>query len=217
VAADLPLAVPDAVLLGRPSPRFPWPWTVVRWIDGGTADVTAYDDAAVAGQLVGLLRALHRPAPADAPANAWRGVPLSAREHRHAEALSELGHPRADALRRELHVLARVPGPRVPRTWVHGDLHPRNLVVRDRRLVGLIDWGDVHGGDPAVDLASVWMLLPVALHDVVRERLAVDDDTWQRARGWALVLGVMLLRVAAADGDDAFAAVGERTLERACP
>ena len=45
-------------------------------------------------------------------------------------------------------------------TWIHGDLHPRNVLVKKGCLTGVIDWGDLAGGDRACDLAAVWMLLP---------------------------------------------------------
>ena len=216
-ASGLPVAAPVPVLAGQPSDHFPRPWSVGRWVPGETADVAPYDPDAMAGDLVPLLRALHRPAPDDAPRNPWRDVPLREREATHHQVLSELGHPRTGALVAELHDLAQVPGPAGPKVWVHGDLHPRNLVVRGRRLAGLIDWGDLHGGDRAVDLAGVWMLLPERLHGQVRDGLGVDDDTWARARGWALVLGVMFARIGRREGDAWFSALAETTLDRACP
>jgi aminoglycoside phosphotransferase (APT) family kinase protein len=39
---------------------------------------------------------------------------------------------------------------------LHADLGPEHLLVRDRRLVGVIDWGDMRVGDPALDYA--WLL-----------------------------------------------------------
>jgi aminoglycoside phosphotransferase (APT) family kinase protein len=216
-AAGLPVAAPVPVVAGEPSDRFPRPWSVSRWVPGRTADVEPYDPAAMAEDLVPLLRALHRPAPPGAPRNPWRDVPLRARQATHRQVLADLGHPRGEALVAALHELARVPGPTGPKLWVHGDLHPRNLVVRERRLAGLIDWGDLHAGDRAVDLAGVWMLLPERLHDRVRHGLHVDDDTWARARGWAIVLGVMFARIGSRDGDAWFAALAETVLDRACP
>jgi aminoglycoside phosphotransferase (APT) family kinase protein len=38
----------------------------------------------------------------------------------------------------------------------HSDLGPTHLIVRDKRLVGVIDWGDARVGDPAIDYA--WLL-----------------------------------------------------------
>jgi aminoglycoside phosphotransferase (APT) family kinase protein len=39
---------------------------------------------------------------------------------------------------------------------VHADLGPEHMLVRDDRLAGVIDWGDVRIGDPALDYA--WLL-----------------------------------------------------------
>jgi aminoglycoside phosphotransferase (APT) family kinase protein len=38
----------------------------------------------------------------------------------------------------------------------HSDLGPSHLLCRERRLVGVIDWGDARIGDPAIDYA--WLL-----------------------------------------------------------
>lgn len=45
-------------------------------------------------------------------------------------------------------------------TWIHGDLHARNVLVQDHRLSAIIDWGDLCAGDCATDLAAIWMWLP---------------------------------------------------------
>ena len=45
-----------------------------------------------------------------------------------------------------------------PPLWVHGDLHPANLLVTaDGTLRAVLDFGDVTAGDPAVDLATAWL------------------------------------------------------------
>ncbi len=57
---------------------------------------------------------------------------------------------------------------------VHSDLGPAHLLARDGRLVGVIDWGDVRVGDPALDYA--WLLnRPFTDWDV-------DPDLRRRAR-----------------------------------
>ena len=209
VTGPLPVATPTLVVAGRPGAGYPWSWSVARWLEGTTGRATP------PGDLVPVLTALHRPAPPGAPGNPFRDVPLRDREPRHAEALAEIGHPEAARLCAELASLALVPGPVGPPVWVHGDLHPRNLVVRDGRLAGVIDWGDLHAGDRAVDLAVFWML--EGEPGTVREDLAVDDDTWARARGWALVLGVMFLWLGKTKGDEGFVALGDHTLGRVSP
>lgn len=214
LAPRLPLPVPAPVLVGRAGAGFPYAWSLVPWLEGETADMAPYDPDTVTDALIGFLRALHVPAPQEAPGNPFRGVPLAARLERHEAAL--VGHPRAGELLDALRVLAEVPEADEPPLWVHGDLHPRNVVVRDGRLVGIIDFGDLHAGDRAVDLASVWMLLSSRLRGVVREALEVDAATWERGRGWGLVLGAALHEIGLRGGDAAFRQVGERTLDATC-
>jgi aminoglycoside phosphotransferase (APT) family kinase protein len=100
-------------------------------------------------------------------------------------------------------------------TWIHGDLHPRNVLTEKGRLTGIIDWGDLARGDRASDLAAVWMLLP-QLESRKRAMAAcrsVSDATWCRARGWALPFAVILLSSGLVD-DVRMAAIAERTLSR---
>ena len=61
----------------------------------------------------------------------------------------------------------------------------------------MIDFGDLAAGDPATDLSVIWMLPPSARSIFIaptREEFnATDDDTWMRARGWAVALGLAYL------------------------
>ena len=74
-------------------------------------------------------------------------------------------------------------------------------------LVAVIDFVDLCSGDPASDLATAWMTLPRRCHAMFREAARADDDTWIRARAWALSLGLSF-----AKGDDRVAAIGRRAL-----
>ena len=79
----------------------------------------------------------------------------------------------------------------------------------------MIDWGDMTSGDPAIDLASLWMLLP---HEAARAEAqqaygSASSALWLRARGWAVLFGVMLLDTGLA-GNARNAAMGEQVLRR---
>jgi aminoglycoside phosphotransferase (APT) family kinase protein len=76
----------------------------------------------------------------------------------------------------------------------------------------VVDFGDVCGGDPAVDLMLGWFLFGPEARATFRAAAEVpDDDTWRRSRGWALAISVS---IAAHTADDPpFAAVARRTLE----
>src|SRR3954454_9287975 len=71
------IRVPAPLLHGRPAAGYPWPWSVVPWIDGTQGiDVARPERGPWARPLAAALGALHMPAPGDHPINAFRGVPL---------------------------------------------------------------------------------------------------------------------------------------------
>jgi aminoglycoside phosphotransferase (APT) family kinase protein len=102
-----------------------------------------------------------------------------------------------------------------PLLWIHGDLHPGNLLVAGGRLSAVIDFGDLAAGDPATDLSVMWMLLPSAARSAfwISARGPFDpvnEDTRMRARGWALALGLAWL--ASSRNDQAMRALGHTAI-----
>ena len=85
----------------------------------------------------------------------------------------------------------------------HGDLYVRHLLVDDAAcLAGVIDWGDLHRGDPAVDLSVAWSFLPPEARDSFRKAYGpIEESTWRLARLRALHYGVILLEYARGIGD----------------
>ena len=221
LAPRLPLPIPAPVREGVPGEGYPWPWSVVRWIDGEPADVAPPADPVATADVLGrFLSALHEPAPADAPVNPYRGVPLAARADEMHTRLDALATPVAgvvahDTVRAEVAAAIALPYWDGPPLWLHGDLHPRNILVSEGAISGIIDFGDITSGDPATDLAVVWMLLPSDVHHRFRTAYGpIDDTTWQRARAWALFFAIFLAFVAQRDGDPARAATATAPLAR---
>jgi aminoglycoside phosphotransferase (APT) family kinase protein len=199
VGRDLPLPAPIATHIGRPGLGYPYAWSVVPWFDGAPSDLEPPGpDQGEA--LAAFLTALHRPAPEDAPINRFRGsVALADRaqafEDRFGQAERRTGR-RFDRLR-AIWALGTAAPIDLPRTWFHGDLHGRNVLTKDGRFAAVIDWGDMGGGDPACDLASIWMLLPDRpARAAAMAAYPASEATWARARGWAALMAVMLLSVA---------------------
>ncbi|MBR7618341.1 aminoglycoside phosphotransferase family protein [Phenylobacterium sp. 20VBR1] len=191
---DLPLPIPAPLRLGVAGEGYPWPWSILPWMPGGPAhlDPLTADQAPV---LAGFLKALHQPAPTDAPHNPHRGVPLNDR-------LDYLT-PRIDRLAAETNLIT----PRirevwaralaapldVEATWLHGDPHACNVLSQDGQLTAFIDWGDLCQGDRATDLSSLWMLLPdIASRHAAMAAYGASDATWARAAGWAVNYAVVL-------------------------
>ena len=199
LAPRLPLPVPVPVRDGEPSTRFPKIWTVMTWVPGlplDRASITRGEHAA--DTLAAFLRALHQAAPPDAPVDPGRGAHPS----ESTEGFDQLFHAvDADAVGRDAAEVRAVwqdavtapawPGPPV---WVHGDLHPANVVVADGTLTGVVDFGDLFAGDPAVDLAAAWVLLPAdAATRFFAAYAEADEATVRRARGLAVLKSLFLL------------------------
>jgi aminoglycoside phosphotransferase (APT) family kinase protein len=197
----LPLEVPVPVAEGVPGAGYPWRWTVCRWLAGEVAAVAPVADMCEAAMsLARLVQALQAIDPAGGPVSEFRGGPLAARDL--------VSRTAAAALRDRLdvgHILAvwdaalAEPAWAGSPVWMHGDLHPANLLVRNSQLTGVIDFGLLCVGDPACDLMVAWTYLSADARQVFRDELAVDDSTWARGRGWALHLG---LRAAAYSADN---------------
>lgn len=149
--------------------------------------------AKAADALAAFLTALHRPAPDGAPAGRDRGGPLADRAEQFAEhvtAATERGLlTDPDAVRAVWEDAVAAPEWTGPALWLHGDLHPANILTADGTFCGVIDFGDLCAGDPACDLAASWVLLPDGAADRFHDayRPAPDAATLRRARGWAVL------------------------------
>jgi aminoglycoside phosphotransferase (APT) family kinase protein len=213
LAPRLPVAIPVPVRVGEPGQGFPWPWSVVGWVAGHSAEREALS-VTQAERFGEFLAALHQPAPEGFPRNDYRGVPLANLDDRVTELVERLSMADTGVLDQwRSAVAAPIDGADV---CVHGDLHPKNVVVDGGRLVAVLDWGDMTTGDSASDLGAAWMLFPVSVHERIwaAHHLA-SPDTLRRARGWAVFFGLSLAHVGLA-GDVPFAEIGRRTLRRVC-
>jgi aminoglycoside phosphotransferase (APT) family kinase protein len=211
LAPELPLAVPVPWLVGEPSALFPWSWSICRWLPGrSAADAPPHDLTATAHVLAAFVAALHHPAPPDAPINTVRGVALQSRADAVGQRMQSLADvvdaPHVAAVWADLSATASWNGPPL---WLHGDLHPANMLTADGVLSAVIDFGDITSGDPATDLAIAWMLFAPAQRQLFRSAAGIDDATWRRAAGWALNLALAYLT---ADDTTSMPAIGRTTL-----
>ncbi|WP_405825773.1 aminoglycoside phosphotransferase family protein [Streptomyces sp. NBC_01390] len=203
LAPHLPLRIPVPQRLGEPSERFPRPWIVTTWVPGEPADRTPVTRAAEAADTLAVfLTALHRPAPTGAPAGRDRGGPLTDHAEGFAGQLAsatELGLiPDPDAVRAVWEDAVAAPQWTGPALWLHGDLHPANVLTTDGTFCGVIDFGDLCAGDPACDLAAPWILLPDGAVDRFygAYRPTPDAAILRRARGWAVLRALSGLLIA---------------------
>lgn len=206
--------------LGEPASGYPFPFAVVRWIEGADAwAAPLLDETRLARDLGGFVAAL-RSLPCPGPGHGGeegsnRGGSLrdddNAVRRAVAEAADELDPA---ACLRAWEGCLGAPEHEGPPAWFHGDLQPFNLILRDGRLVAVIDWGAMGTGDPACDLAPSWQVFgdPVA-RAAFREAAGADEAMWRRGQGWALgkaLEAIPYYRVT----NPAFATFARRTLAR---
>lgn len=216
LADRLPISVPKPYRCGQPALGYPWCWSVLPWLPGVCADQQE-PDANQAQRFALFLRSLHIPAPSNAPRNPFRGVRLHQRAALVAERMQRLETTTnliTPVVKRAWNQALNAPIDVQP-TWLHGDLHPRNILVENGLITGIIDWGDITCGDRATDLAAIWMLFST---QTVRQQAiaaygSVSPTTLQRAQGWAIFFGTVLLETGLLD-NPRNAAIGERILQR---
>ncbi len=183
--------LPDVVATGEPTERFPLPWSVRRWLAGDVpAEAAGIDRLRVAEQLGAFLVEIqHAPAaagPAGGRHSFFRGCHPSVYSDEVEAALAELGD------RVDRGVCQRIWREALGTTWsqepvwFHGDLAEDNILIRNATLGAVIDFGTCGVGDPACDLVIAWTFMNPSERTAFADAVALDQDTWARARGWAL-------------------------------
>jgi aminoglycoside phosphotransferase (APT) family kinase protein len=187
----LPFEVPQPIALGYPGEGYPWKWSVRRWIQGSpVSSSTDLDLVRLATDLAQFLRALHSIDTTDGPLpgfhSFYRGGPLAHYDDETRTAIEFL-KDKID-VKRALQIwkqaLASPWGK--PNVWIHGDLSPSNLLVRNGRLSAVIDFGQMAVGDPSCDLSIYWTLFNGKSRESFRKALSLDSGTWARSRAWTL-------------------------------
>jgi len=191
LAPLLPLPIPVPLAMGMPAESFQWHWSVYRWLDGEVATIGSINDLPLFATTLGrFLDVLQHIDPADGPPpgrhNFFRGGPLTTYDAQTRDTIAAL-HGKIDA-----HAATAVWEAALAATWhdapvwVHGDVAPSNLLVREGQLSAVIDFGCSGVGDPACDLVIAWTVFSGESREEFRAALPLDAATWARGRGWAL-------------------------------
>jgi aminoglycoside phosphotransferase (APT) family kinase protein len=226
IAGLLPLAISAPAFVGAPSAEYPYLFAGYERIAGETACSMPLSDearATLAVPLARFLRALHAIAPAPLVASGLTGDEIGrldgekrlrvTRERVRAlpdEAFSGTGEAYLAWL--EAHPpVALAAG---ARRLVHGDLYARHLLLDPAaRLTGIIDWGDVHLGDPAIDISIAHLVLPATAHAAFRDAYGpLDERTWQLARYRAIYHAILELDYGIRENDTGMRESGRAAL-----
>ncbi|WP_027166438.1 aminoglycoside phosphotransferase family protein [Mesorhizobium sp. WSM3224] len=184
---NCPFPSPRPIAMGRQSSTYPLPWLVQTWIDGQTATPSRLStSSAFALDLVRLITSLRV---ADLKGRTFdgrgRGGNLSDHDAWIEVCLSKSEDLlEVDRLREMWKDFRELPFPG-HEVMSHKDLIPANLLVRDERLIGVLDTGAFGPADPSLDLVVGWHLLDRDSRTVFRETLHADDLEWRRGAAWA--------------------------------
>jgi aminoglycoside phosphotransferase (APT) family kinase protein len=198
LAPHLPLPIPVSLAMGEPSEDFPLHWSVRRWVEGDIALRAPISDLVTfASDVARFLTALYAidasSGPAAGPHSFWRGGPLSIYELETRRAIETLGDRIDGAACTAILDAALATSWDHDPVWVHGDIAPDNLLVRDGRLSAVLDFGCSAVGDPACDLFMTWAFFSGPSRDAFRAGLDLDEGTWARGRGWVMWKSLIVL------------------------
>ena len=214
----LPVRVPDPEHVGQPSDEFPWPYLGYALVPGTPMpDVLDPPMSTLVEPLADFLRALHASDLDGLPGDEFGRGDVADRA---ARAEARLAQAQALGLlpERDWASVLRA----APRTYeasasatCHGDLYEQHLLLDDAgQLAGVIDWGDVHRGDPLCDLSVAHRLFGGADLERFRRRYGpIPEPTWQAARVYAFGHALALL-IATHDEDPALFRAARRALEQ---
>jgi aminoglycoside phosphotransferase (APT) family kinase protein len=170
LSPDWSFPFPRFVAKGSPGSGFPWPWAIVTWLAGETADAVPIR-ASDGGFIGAALAQVHTPAPPEAPLNDEQSIPMAARDAKVRERVARLAAEEGpDGLKLDTgaaldvweRALAAPEPARDGFVWSHADLHGANVLSSDGAFAGILDWGSMSACDPAVDLGFAFSLTSAA-------------------------------------------------------
>jgi aminoglycoside phosphotransferase (APT) family kinase protein len=237
IAPMVPLPIPAPAYVGMDDhPDDPWPFFGAPFVQGTELALSALPESArvQAAEAAGaFLRELHRPATL-AAAQAASGEPLPHDPMHRAwprtrvtdtrnllETLVNDGAWTADVrVDHLLEAAVELEAPQSESALVHGDFHIRHLLIdttcRPAHATGVIDWGDVCIGDPAVDLSLGFAAFEGEARQAFLDSYGdIDVEQALRARALAIRLSATLASYARATRQDELAAESLRGLRRA--
>ncbi|HSU80259.1 MAG TPA: aminoglycoside phosphotransferase family protein [Candidatus Angelobacter sp.] len=191
LAPHLTLPIPQPLKKGLPSDDYPWPWSINKWLEGETVSHTnVHNLNQFARDLGAFLRELQAIDSSNGPLagahNFYRGGSLTVYDNESREAINKNKDTFNKSLLKEIWELALSSKWESTPVWVHGDIAPGNLLVNDSKLCAVIDFGILGVGDPACDAVMAWTFFDEESRKVFKNVLNMDEETWCRARGWAL-------------------------------
>lgn len=187
--------ISNPLFKGNPDKLYPWPWLITTWNEGDNPNYEQENEhKLLAKDLAFFLNELHQSTLMNGP-HSRRGVALTEQDTKTKKAITQLENElNSKSVTSLWDKLSNIPTWNKNPVWIHGDFLPGNILVQNNRLNAVIDFSDVGIGDPACDLIIAWSLFKPHSRKIFRNNLEnIDDDTWQRGKGWALSIALIML------------------------
>lgn len=193
LANRLSVSIPAPIKMGKPSADYPYPFSIYKWLPGKSINLLTLTDQEkeqLAFDLAKFLKELHAitdiKGPEPGQHNWWRGDHVSVYDKGAREQIAELAEiidaEQALALWDQACATRWNKAP----IWIHGDFAIGNILIDGGKLSAVIDFGGTSVGDPACDLVIAWTYLSGKAREIFISKMDMDEDTWLRARAWAL-------------------------------
>ena len=189
----LTVNIPKPIKIGRVSQTFPYPFSIYQWLEGTSINLLVLDDQTLehlAHDLARFLKELQSIKNIDGPTpgqhNWWRGDHVSVYDKNIRKQIEELSTNINGQKAIDLWERACKTNWGESSVWIHGDVAIGNILLKNNRLSAIIDFGGMSLGDPACDLVIAWTYFKGNSRSIFIREMALDEDTWLRARGWAL-------------------------------
>jgi aminoglycoside phosphotransferase (APT) family kinase protein len=194
ISSHVTIRIPEPIYLGSPSEKYLLNWAVYKWIDG---EAFHYDlignKNEMVEQLVQFISELHSIKLFENTPHAGR-KPLIELDKITAEKINqsknEVDSKRLFEIWNELKQIHEYYGKSV---MIHADLLKPNILMKNRRINAIIDFGSAGKGDPCFDMIAAWSLLKYDTRQYFRNLLNIDDTIWNRACAYALHQAVLII------------------------
>ncbi|OBZ16455.1 aminoglycoside phosphotransferase family protein [Bacillus sp. FJAT-26390] len=186
---SIPISTPLAK--GKPNEEYPYPWSINKWLEGETltkGNIDGLDQfAKELGTFLIALQSIDASAgPLAGKHNFYRGGAIAVYDEESRIAIANHADTFNEQLLKEIWELALDSKWALEPVWVHGDIAPGNILINEGKLCAVIDFGILGVGDPSCDAAMAWTFFDDNSRRIFKDVLNMDEETWNRARGWAL-------------------------------
>ncbi|MFJ5718290.1 aminoglycoside phosphotransferase family protein [Neobacillus sp. NPDC093127] len=191
LAKHLSTPISESLAKGEPSEDYPYPWSVNKWLDGETLSLENIDSlnqfANDLGKFLVELQSINASGgPLAGDHNFYRGGDIVVYDNECRDTINNNINTFNKHLLKEIWELALASKWAGKPVWVHGDIAPGNILIKNGKLFAVIDFGILGVGDPSCDAAMAWTFFDDSSRKIFKNALKFDKETWNRARGWAL-------------------------------